>query len=111
MNNFWNEQFLKNLEISTIKTIFEVGSRYGDETLAKNNIHFNSFALGINNEELPFYSYVIDNNDDASSLLKRIDYEYTQTQTGIITVKKMSDFVFENNIKQVDLLCMDVQGF
>ena len=35
----------------------------------------------------------------------------TQKKTGDILVKKLSDFVKENKIQKIDLLCMDVQGY
>lgn len=139
MTQYWDENFIKHLDIPTIKTIFEVGARYGDESiqlssvfngakiysfecnpltieqcrskLSKHpNINFFDHGLGLNNEELPFFSYVND-NDGASSLLKRIDFEYTQRQTGIVKIKKLSDFIAEHNISEIDLLCMDVQGY
>ena len=140
MSYYYDNKFIKHLDITNIKNIFEVGARYGDESLIlaelfknsliysfecnpntieickkklenKINIKFIPYGLGNKNESLPFYSYMIDNNDGASSLLKRIDYEETQKQTGIINVKKLSDFVYENNIDKIDLLCMDVQGY
>jgi FkbM family methyltransferase len=139
MTQYWDERFMKHLDISKIKTIFEVGARYGDESaqlssifnnatiysfecnpltieqcrskLSKHpNIIFFDYGLGLNNEELPFFSYM-HNNDGASSLLKRIDFKETQQQTGIVKIKKLSEFVFENNISEIDLLCMDVQGY
>ena len=140
MSNYYDNKFIEHLDITNIKNIFEVGARYGDESLIlaelfkesiiysfecnpntieiclkklenKINIKFMPYGLGNKNESLPFYSYMIDNNDGASSLLKRIDYEETQKQTGIINIKKLSDFVLENNIDKIDLLCMDVQGY
>lgn len=73
-------------------------------------IIFSDYGLGANNEELPFYSYIT-GNDGASSLFKRIDFAETQAQTEIIKTRKLVDFVYENNISQIDLLCMDVQGY
>ncbi len=130
---------MKYLDKNTIKTIFEVGARYGDESIQLSHffnsskvysfecnpltidicrknlvryerIIFSDYGLGANNEELPFYSYV-KGNDGASSLFKRIDFAETQVQTGIIKTRKLVDFVSENNISQIDLLCMDVQGY
>lgn len=59
---------------------------------------------------MPFYSY-IKNNDGASSLLKRIDFNETQVQTGIIQIKTLENYVKTNNIEKIDILCMDVQGY
>jgi DNA-dependent RNA polymerase auxiliary subunit epsilon len=66
--------------------------------------------LGDKNEIKPFYSF-IDNNDGASSLFKRIDYDQTQLFTGNVHIKKLVDVVKEYNIPYIDLLCMDVQGY
>jgi FkbM family methyltransferase len=139
MSNYWNSNFLKYLDINNVKTVFEVGARYGDEskklmeifpnskiysfecnpiTIDKckmnlyniNNIHFYDFGLGEKEEKLPFYSY-IKNNDGASSLLKRIDFNTTQKQTGIVKIKRLQDFVYNKEIQNIDLLCMDIQGY
>lgn len=139
MSYYYDERFIKHLDITKIKNIFEVGARYGSETLTlsnlfcnskiysfecnpltidlceqnlknKKNIEFIPYGLGDKNEFKPFYSYML-NNDGASSLLKRIDCEKTQKQTGIIKIEKLSDFINKNNIDRIDLLCMDVQGY
>lgn len=139
MSVYWDSRFLKHLQISNLKTVFEVGARYGDESIKlKNtftnsiihsfecnpltvdrcrtnldniyNVHFNDFGLGEKEDNLPFYSY-IKNNDGASSILKRIDFDSTQEQTGIIKIKRLEDYVKNNDIQNIDLLCMDVQGY
>jgi FkbM family methyltransferase len=137
-SNYWDQLFLKNID-KEIDVIFEIGARYGDESVIlsemfpkaqiysfecnpltskeceeklKNcpNVTFFPFALGESNTQMPFYSY-IQNNDGASSLLKRIDYENSQKQTGVVNVKTLKDIAIENNIHKIDLLCMDVQGY
>jgi len=137
MSNYWDKRFLQH--INNIDIIFEIGARYGNESieLSKyfinshiysfecnpntveickknlekyNNITFLPYALGNNNEILQFYSFT-QNNDGASSLLKRIDYETTQIYSGNIEVKKLYNFVNENSINKIDLLCMDVEGY
>lgn len=139
MSYYWNVNFLKHLDISDIKTVFEVGARYGDETLKLkqifinsiihsfecnpntidrckhtlyniNGIFFNDFGLGEKEQKLPFYSFIKD-NDGASSFLKRIDFNETQEQTGIIQIKKLKEYVKNNNITRIDILCMDIQGY
>ncbi len=139
MSYYWDEKFIKHLGHGDIKTIFEVGARYGDESIVLSqifkdsiihsfecnpltvdicrnklanhkNIIFNAHGLGNNNETLPFYSF-IDNNDGASSLFKRIDYDTTQRYTGFVNIKKLSTYIETNNIKSIDLLCMDIQGY
>ena len=96
MSNYWDSKFLKHLQISNVKIIFEVGARYGCETIqlkrvfsksiihsfecnpktidtckmnlsASDDIIFNDFGLGLKEEKQPFYSYIND-NDGASSL-------------------------------------------
>ena len=98
MTEYWNEKFLKKIGSSAIKTIVEVGARYGDESIQLSkifnnstvysfecnpltvnickdklkdysNITFFNFGLGDQNEILPFYSYIKD-NDGASSFYK-----------------------------------------
>jgi FkbM family methyltransferase len=126
MTQYWDERFLKQLENSDIRTIVEVGARYGDESIqlsrvfcnstiyafecnpltieiCKNNlkpftnIKFFDFGLGNKNELLPFYSYIKD-NDGASSLYKRIDFEETQKQSGIVNIKTLKEFISDNKI-------------
>jgi FkbM family methyltransferase len=138
MTYYWDQKFLRHLN-TNIQTVFEVGARYGDESIKlsnvfsdakifsfecnpltveickeklKNipNISFIQKGLGDKNEKLPFYSY-IDNNDGASSFYKRLDAEITQKQIGTIDLIKLSDFVIENNIPKINLLCMDIQGY
>jgi FkbM family methyltransferase len=139
MSEYNDPRFLKHLNVNNIKTIFEVGARYGDESLTlsrifpnsqvysfecnprtieqckiklehRKNIHFIPYGLGEVNESRPFYAYLL-SNDGASSFYKRIDYNESQEDVGSINIKKLSDFVTENNISSIDLLCMDVQGY
>jgi FkbM family methyltransferase len=138
MTYYWDKRFLNKIN-DEIKIIFEAGARYGDESLKlsdifpksqiysfecnpntvdicknklenKENIKFMPYGLGNKNEQLPFYSY-IDNNDGASSFFLRIDAETSQVSNENINIKKLSSFMKENNIDNIDLLCMDVQGF
>ena len=137
MSNYWEPTFLKHL--NDIEYIFEVGARYGDESIKLsqvfpkskiwsfecnpntvkiceknlknyNQIEFCQFGLGDKNEIKPFYSFVA-GNDGASSLLKRIDYDEVQICTGNVEIKKLQEVVKEFNVPYIDLLCMDVQGF
>ena len=139
MTYYYDSRFLKYINKNDIKIIIEAGARYGDETiklseiftfskiysfecnpktvnicknklLNRNNVFFYDYGLGDKDEFLPFYSY-LQNNDGASSFLKRIDYNNTQEETGIIKIIKLVDFVKKNNIEFIDLLCMDVQGY
>lgn len=139
MSNYWDSKFLKHVHSDNIKIIFEVGARYGDESIKLSNIFpnskihsfecnpltieickeklsniksikFNDFGLGNREENLPFYSYT-KNNDGASSLFKRIDFHSTQIESGIIKIKTLKEYVYNNDIPNIDLLCMDVQGY
>ena len=42
MTNYWDQKFLQKNKHDSIKTIFEVGSRYGDETLKLSEVFPNS---------------------------------------------------------------------
>lgn len=139
MTNYWDSRFLNHLEPDKIKCIVEVGARYGDESIilsslfkqstvyafecnpntidiCKKNldkhdrIKFFDVGLGEVETTLPFYSFTKD-NDGASSLFKRIDFNQTQHFSGYIQIKKLCDIVKNENIAHIDLLCMDVQGY
>ena len=139
MTNYWDSRFLCHLKKGDVKTIFEIGARTGEESIELSkvfdnstiysfecnplvidktkevlkpyeNIHFYTHGLGDKNEILPFYSFM-ECNTGASSLFKRFDFNQTQHESGKVHIKKLIDFVKENNIEQIDLLCMDVQGY
>jgi FkbM family methyltransferase len=139
MTTYWDKQFLRHLEIDKLKYIFEVGARYGDESITLSNIFKNSniysfecnpntinickqklekcdrikfFDVGLGDIEsdLPFYSFTKD-NDGASSLFKRIDFNETQQFNGFIKTQKLSHVVRNEKVPYIDLLCMDVQGY
>ena len=127
MTNYWEPQFIKHLETENIKYVCEVGARYGDESIylsnvfknakilsfecnpntvnkcieklkSHNNIKFFNIGLGENEYTMPFYSYIIDSNDGASSFHKRIDFENTQKLTGYINIKTLKTIVNDENI-------------
>lgn len=82
------------------------------------NISFYDFALGKDIGKLPFYSYVKDSDtpfalesSGSSSFFKRDDFIQTQKYTKDVDVMRVDKFCNENNIKKIDLICMDVQGF
>ena len=143
MSYYWNAKFLRHLNPYEIYSVFEVGARYGDESISlseifveadvysfeanpliidktKNRlknysrIKFFPFGLSDKEEELPFYPYINDTDDNigASSFLKRIDYDKTQIKCDKkVRVRRLDNVLDEEEINQVDLLCMDVQGF
>jgi len=139
MTTYWDPQFVNALKDVDVKTVFEVGARTGEETIMLSKtfpnsnvysfecnplviettrtaltghprIHFFAHGLGDKNETLPFYSFVA-GNVGASSLFKRIDFDRTQKETGQVDIVKLIDFVKTHDIEEIDLLCMDVQGY
>jgi len=57
------------------------------------------------------FTLILKKNDGASSFFKRIDGDRTQKITGYIEITKISDIMEHYNLENIDLLCMDVQGF
>ena len=140
MTHYWDKKFLQHIKtIETINYVCEVGARYGDESIMlsttfKNakilafecnpntiaicksklmnykNITFFDNGLGCIETEEPFFSYN-NNNDGASSFLKRIDFNTTQKENGYIKIKTLSSILENENIPYIDILCMDVQGY
>ena len=140
MTHYWDKKFLQHIKtIETIKYVCEVGARYGDESIMlsttfKNakilafecnpntiaicksklmnykNITFFDNGLSCIETEAPFFSYTND-NDGASSFLKRIDFNTTQKENGYIKLKTLSSILENENIPYIDILCMDVQGY
>jgi len=139
--SYIDSRFCDALPPDDIQTIFEVGARYGDETLALSqkypnakiysfecnpatlescrgrlthlpNISFFGNALGSREETKLFYPFLIDNNPGSSSFLRRIDAETTQSKDGVMIAITTGERVMqEKQLRSVDLLCMDVQGF
>ena len=140
MSNYWDNCFLQHIKnIDDVKYICEVGARYGDESLILSNIFKNAkllsfecnpntinicktklsnhknikffdYGLGCIETEIPFFSF-INNNDGASSFFKRIDFNETQIENGNMKIKKLSSILENENISYVNILCMDVQGY
>ena len=138
-STYWDANFMAHLDIGSIKIVMEVGARHGTETLLlekkfphadifsfepnpltieqcfsrlnnRPRINFFPIALGEKKVSLPFYSY-IKGNDGASSLFKRIDFDNTQKETGLVEVTTLEDFALNHSLSHIDYLCMDVQGF
>ena len=71
-------------------------------------------GLGDKEEELPFYPYLNKNDDNigASSFLKRIDFVKTQLEyEKKVKVRRLDNVCKEEDIKCINLLCMDTQGY
>jgi len=140
MSYYWDARFLRHLNQYEIYSVFEVGARFGDESISlseifveadiysfeanpqiidttKNRlksyerIKFFPFGLGDKEEELPFYPYT-QNNIGCSSFLKRIDYNSTQVECDKkVRVRRLDNLMKDEKIETIDLLCMDTQGF
>lgn len=136
-----DERFLEKINKQHVKTIFEVGARFGDESInlsnaytnaaiycfdpnplthkqcEKNlvgfkNINFYKYALGSEEKIQIFHPYLVNNNPGASSFLKRIDFEKTQHLDGLeVQIRAAKNVMQELGLVEVSLLCMDVQGF
>lgn len=129
---------LKKLEVQNIKTLIEVGGRYGTEStdLSKDfpqakihcfecnpatvkqceqtcakypNITFNNIGVSENGETLPFYKYTED-NDGCSSFYMRLDGHQTMKYAGEIPTTTLKEYMTNKNISEVDCLCLDTQG-
>lgn len=75
-----------------------------------NNIIFLNYGLGDKICNKDFYPY-IQNNCGASSFYKRIDFDETQIIVKDIYISTIKNEIKKFNIKKIDLLFMDVQGF
>ena len=136
---YTNPSFTKFLDKNKVHTVIEAGARWGAESrdlsqfyplanvysfepnpdtveVCRNelkdleNVKFYDYGLGDKNSELPFFS-TPSGYEGSSSFLKRIDFDKFQEQTGVIKTLRLDDFVAQENIECIDLLCMDVQGF
>jgi FkbM family methyltransferase len=87
-----------NLELSTIEI--------------KNRILFFPFAVGSREQESHFYKWKDKTNPGASSFLKRKQDFYNQEITGEkIQIKRMDSVLNKFEITEIDLLCLDIQGY
>jgi FkbM family methyltransferase len=75
-----------------------------------NNIFFNDYGLGEVESNKNFYPYVAE-NIGCSSFLKRIDFDDTQKEINMIKISTVKNEIIKYNIKNIDLLFMDVQGY
>jgi len=149
--------FINNIDINNIKTIFELGSRdlidaikltdyfvhskiyafecnpdcliechkniYNLNDDKKKRIFLIKKAISINNGNVLFYPFDLQkyNNMGASSMLKinfslrdtrDPDYNKTNVQKEItVDGIRLDTFMNENNIENIDLLCIDLQGY
>jgi FkbM family methyltransferase len=79
------------------------------KNITSNRITFNPIGLGEEICTKEFFAYHLDNNPGASSFYKRIDADYSQSSKGHISITTIFDYA--KDVSNIDLLCMDVQGF
>lgn len=136
---YLNNQFTKHIDPSSVNTIFEVGARDGNDSIALSNhyanahiysfecnplvvetcksvleryerIHFFPIGLGEKTDIKTFHPY-LGENPGASSFFKRIDYETTQTNIDNVRIETIENICKEYDIDSIDILCMDTQGY
>jgi FkbM family methyltransferase len=138
--SYTDARFHAHIPRNSLRTIFEVGARHGDESRALAmmlpgakiysfecnpatiescreklrpfvNVTFHDHALGSREETRDFFPFVVDDNPGASSFLERVDATLTQNRTGVkILVRTGMDSMEKHGLTTIDLLCMDVQG-
>lgn len=87
-----------NLELTTIQI--------------KNRILFFPFAVGSKEQESYFYKWKDKSNPGASSFLKRKQDFYNQEITSEkIKIKRLDNTLNKFEITNIDLLCLDIQGY
>ena len=80
------------------------------------NVIFNDYALG-NNNEYKYFNVYAPNGDinkqviGASSFFSRPDHNNLIQTTKQIKISTLDDELKKYNIKHIDILCMDVQGY
>jgi len=78
----------------------------------KKRIHFFPYGAGSNEENKPFYKFIHENNPGASSFFPRIHDSYKQKETEqYLKIVKVQNIIEKFNIKNIDLICADIQGF
>ena len=143
INKYWTFDFIETISdyinFDDIKTIFDVGSRDGHQsvefrtwfpearivafeanpnqislcvnTTKKHNVEIVPKAAGDTNGKTIFF--IASNNVGASSLLKNANHprsnKWPQSKTTVDMVR-IDDWCSQNNIDTIDLLWMDVQG-
>lgn len=143
INKYWTFDFIETIsdyiDFNEVKTIFDVGSRDGYQsvefrrwfpdskivafeanpnqiplcknTIKNHNIELVPKAAGNKNGETTFF--IASNNVGASSLLKNSGHprsnNWPQTKTTVDMVR-IDDWCKDNGIEFIDLLWMDVQG-
>ena len=135
MSFYWDKKFLKHLNPYKIYTVFEVGARYGDESIAlseifvdadiyafepnplvidktKNRlkdysrIKFFPYGLGEKEEELPFYPYLNKHDDNIGCSSFLKRIDFETTQ--IETDKKVKVRRLDNVCKEEDIDVIDI---
>lgn len=69
------------------------------------NVKINNFGLGATNEQLLYY-------ENTQSFIKRTTHTTSDPTTAkLCVIKKFSEYITENDIKHIDFLKMDVEGY
>jgi len=108
-----NQNNIKNYEIH----FFEPNSKFLEQAkkkLSNNKVIFNEFGLGAKNETKEFYIH--ESDDCCSSFLKLHDnYFINKEKRKIEKVDKkifsVDEYVKQKNIKYIDIIKLDTQGF
>lgn len=135
MSFYWDKKFLKHLNPYKIYTVFEVGARFGDESISlseifvdadiyafepnpliidktKNRlkdysrIKFFPYGLGEKEEELPFYPYLNKRDDNIGCSSFLKRIDFESTQ--IETEKKVKVRRLDNVCKEEDIDSIDI---
>jgi len=80
-------------------------------TFQPDRIIFNEIAVSDKVETLEFHNFLANKNPGASSFYKRHDYDQTQKTLHRIRTTTLEIELNKYNLKGIDLLCMDVQGW
>jgi len=139
IDGYNHKEYLDLINISEIKTIMELGSRFGDETLElrdiftdatihafecnpyvlptireklknHNNIHLHEIAVSDKNmKECTFYPAT--DNPGASSLFVATLGKWWGDHPPVkIETQRLDTYFKNNNILGIDLICADIQG-
>lgn len=135
MSYYWSKDFLKHLNPYEIYTVFEVGARFGDESIQLseifveadvysfecnpividktknrlkdyNRIKFFPFALGDKEEERPFYPYLNSHDDNIGASSLLKRIDYDKTQ--IEHEKKVRVRRLDNLCEEEDINTIDL---
>jgi len=139
MTAYFDEDFTKLIDKTKIKTIIELGARYGDEAIGlsehypdatihafecnpyvlpqtknnlanKKNINLHEIAVSNTSSESLFFP-ADENNPGASSLfVAKLGKWWGDLPPVKIKTTRLDEYLEQNNISSVDMICADIQG-